>query len=77
MNYEFSFGTFLFGIVIVIAGAVLVRYYQQIADGMGSGVVDYDRYKLAGLIACGVGFIVMLNFHTLIFEWVFSFFFNR
>jgi hypothetical protein len=72
MQYEFSIGSFFLGLVILIAGAAFVRWYQVIADNLGSGVASYDRFRLSALIACGVGFIVMLNLHTLILGWFFS-----
>lgn len=66
MNYEFSWGSFLIGLLIIAAGAILTIYYQWIADNFGSGVGSYDRYKLYGVIACVVGFIVSLNLHAII-----------
>jgi uncharacterized membrane protein YidH (DUF202 family) len=72
MQYEFSIGSFFLGLVILIAGAAFTRWYQVIADNLGSGVASYDRFRLWALIACGVGFIVMLNLHTLILGWFFS-----
>jgi hypothetical protein len=72
MQYEFSIGSFFLGLVILIVGAAFVRWYQPIADNMGSGVASYDRFRLWALITCGVGFIVMLNLHTLILTWFFS-----
>ena len=72
MQYEFSIGSFFIGLLILIAGAALVRWHQVVADNFGSGVASYDRYKLWALIACVLGFIVMLNLHTLILTWFFS-----
>ena len=72
MQYEFSIGSFFLGLVILIVGAAFVRWYQVIADNLGGGVASYDRYKLWAFITCGVGFIVMLNLHTLILGWVVS-----
>jgi hypothetical protein len=72
MQYEFSIGSFFLGLVILIVGAAFVRWYQVIADNLGSGVASYDRFKLWAFITCGVGFIVMLNLHTLILGWFVS-----
>ena len=70
MNYEFSWGWFLVGIIILIAGAVFVRYYQWFADNFGSGVGSYDKFRLYGLIACIVGLIVAVSLHTTILRFV-------
>ena len=45
----------------MVVGLLFVRFHQVIADNFGSGVGDYDRYKLYGLIAIVVGFLTMLN----------------
>lgn len=66
MQYEFSIGSFFVGLIIVLVGLAFVRWYQQVADNLGSGVSSYDRYRLAALITCGVGFIVMVNLHAFI-----------
>ena len=70
MEYEFSWAAFGLGFIILVAGAVLLRFYQPIADNLASGVVSYERFKLAGLIACAVGFIVMLNLHLILLSWI-------
>lgn len=70
MEYTFSWGWFLVGIIILVLGGLLTRYYQWTADNFGGGLGSYERFKLAGLIGCGVGFVVMLNLHTLILYFV-------
>ena len=70
MSYEFSFGAFFVGFLILAAGVLFVRYYQWVADNFGSGVSSYDRYKLWALITCGAGFFIMLNLHTPLLEWL-------
>ena len=75
MGYEFSWSAFVFGALIAVAGVLLLRFYQQIADNLGSGAISYDRYKLAGLITTIVGIVVMLNLHALILGWILGFFF--
>ena len=76
MEYTFTWGTFFIGALILLLGAALVIWYRPIADNLGSGVSSYDRYRLIGLIACGVGFIVMLNLHSLLLGWFFGMFFG-
>ena len=72
MEYEFTFGSFFVGLLILAVGVAFVRWHQTIADNLGSGVSSYDRYKLWALITCGVGLIVMINLHTMILVWFFS-----
>jgi hypothetical protein len=76
MGYTFSWSAFFFGFLILLAGSALTIWYRPLADHLGRGVASYDRYRLAGLIACGIGFIVMLNLHTLFFSWFFGLFFG-
>ena len=66
MSWEFSFGWFFLGVIILIAGTLLTVFYQQIADNMASGVSSYERIKLVGVIIAIIGFTVMANLHTLI-----------
>ena len=66
MEYEFSFGSFFVGVLIVIAGVAFMRWHQAIANSLGSGVSDYDRFKLWALITCIVGVVVSVNLHWFI-----------
>lgn len=76
MEYTFSWGTFFVGALILLLGAALIIWYRPIADNLGRGVSSYDRYRLAGIIGCVLGFIVMLNLHSLILGWFFGMFFG-
>ena len=66
MQYEFSVGSFFFGILIVAIGVAFMRWHQVIADNLGSGVSSYDKFKLWALITCIIGFAVTINLHTFI-----------
>jgi len=77
MQYEFSIGSFFAGLIILAIGVAFVRWYQPIADNLGSGVASYERFKLWAFIACGLGFVVMVNLHTVLLGWLFSLFFSR
>jgi uncharacterized membrane protein len=70
MQYEFSIGSFFVGLLILIGGVAFVRWHQWVADNFGSGVMSYDRYKLAAFIACGLGLIVMINLHATLLLWL-------
>ena len=72
MTYTFSWGWFFIGIIILLCSGGLTAWYRPIADNFGSGVSSYDRFRLWGLIGCGVGLVVMLNLHTLILTLIFS-----
>ncbi len=68
MDYEFSISSFFFGILILAAGILLVRFHAWAADNFAGGVSSYERFKLFGVLACALGLIVMINLHTLILE---------
>ena len=77
MEYTFSWGAFIFGLLILLGGGAFTLWYRQIADALGSSVVSYNRYLLYGLIACGVGILIMLNLHAFILHLILSQFFGR
>ena len=66
MDWNFSIGWFLLGLVIFIAGGAMVFFYKPISDNMASGVSSYQRVKFWGMVVAGIGFIIMVNLHTLI-----------
>ena len=68
--YEFSFGAFLFGMVVLVCGGIFTVFYRKIADNIGSGVSSYERFRLWGLIACGAGFAIMIGLHTIPLNWL-------
>lgn len=74
---NFSFGTFLLGIMLMIISGLFIGYHRKIADSLGSGVSDYEKYKKWGLIALGVSFLVAINIHTAILTWLFHLIFRR
>ena len=76
MDWTFSFGWFMIGVLILIAGTCVTVFYQKIADNMASGPSSYERIKLVGMIVAGVGFLVMANLHTLILSLFVNLVFN-
>jgi hypothetical protein len=70
MEYHFSWLWFFVGFAVIAVGVIWLRFYKQVADNLGSGVASYDRYKLAALITCGVGILMLFNLHTMILEWL-------
>ena len=77
MTYTFSWTSFFIGLLILAAGAGLTIWHKQLADMFGGGVGSYSRYQLWGLIACGVGIIVMINLHAVLLTAFFGLFFGR
>jgi len=77
MGYEFSFGSFFLGIVIMGIGAAFMRWHQWVANNFGMGVSSYDKYKLYALGTCVLGFLVMTNLHWFILGNLLQVIFNR
>ena len=77
MEYSLSAGSFFVGLLIIIAGVLFVRWYQKIADNFGSGVASYERYRLVAFIVCGLGFVIMLNIHSVILTIIFNSIFGQ
>jgi hypothetical protein cdiviTM7_02192 len=76
MTYTFSWTSFIIGFMILCAGGAVTLWHRQLADMFGGGVGSYSRYQLYGLIACGVGIVVMVNLHELLLLTFFSLFFG-
>ncbi|MFV0485119.1 MAG: hypothetical protein ACK5MU_02755 [Candidatus Saccharimonadales bacterium] len=74
ISWEFSIGWFMLGLLILIAGGLVVVFYRQISENLASGVSSYDKVKLFGLIGCGVGLLIMMNLHTLLLQFFVSLF---
>ena len=75
--YEFSMSAFFLGLVVLAVGGVMTVFYKQIADNLGGGLSSYERYKLAGLICCGVGIILMTGLQSIPLNWLVDTIFNR
>lgn len=66
MDYEFSLGWMFAGLVITLAGGLIVVFYRQIAENLANGVSSYDHVKLFGVITVIVGLLVTANLHTFV-----------
>ncbi|NTW62257.1 hypothetical protein HGB25_02505 [Candidatus Saccharibacteria bacterium] len=66
MPYEFSFGSFFVGFLIVAIGVAFMRWHRVLADNFGSGVASYDKARLWALITVLLGFVVSINLHWFI-----------
>lgn len=76
MEYKFNAAWFVAGMLIVILGALFMRYHQWVADNFGGGVGSYERYKLAALIMIIVGLVSSVNLHIVVLSWFFGMLFG-
>ena len=77
MDFEFSFGWMVGGLVIALAGALIVIFYKPIADNLVNGVSSYDKVKLFGIIAIVVGLICTANLHTFLLQLIVNLLFGK
>ena len=77
MNWSFDIGWLVGGLVILIAGGLIVIFYRQIAENLANGVSSYDRVKLVGIITIVVGFLVTANLHTLVLSFIVNLMFPK
>lgn len=66
MDFTFNFGWMFGGIVIMIAGVLVVVFYRPIAENLANGVSSYEHVKLFGIITAIVGLLVTANLHLLV-----------
>ena len=66
MGWSFSFGWMFAGLLVMVAGALIVIYYQKVAENFLNGVSDYEKTKLIGIITVIVGLILLTNLHTVL-----------
>ena len=64
------------GLVFLVAGLLLTRFYKQVADNLGSGASSYDRFKLVGIISAVAGLLIMFNLHVIILDFIANTFFG-
>jgi hypothetical protein len=64
MNWEFNLGWFFLGLLVLIAGGLIVLLYKPISDNLAHGINSYEHVKLAGIITAIVGCLIMANLHT-------------
>ena len=77
MKYTFDFGWMIGGILITVAGGLIVIFYRQIAENLANGVSSYERVKLFGIITILVGLLVTANLHTYVLGLLVKLIFNR
>ena len=77
MDFTFDFGWMIGGLVIALAGGLIVIFYKQIADGLVNGVSSYDRVKLFGVITIIIGLLITANLHTLILTFITNILFHK
>ena len=77
MEYEFSLGWMFGGLLIALAGGLIVIFYKQVADNLVNGVSSYDRVKLFGIITAVVGLLITANLHTFILKLLVNLLFGK
>ena len=77
MEYEFSLGWMFGGLLVALAGGLIVIFYKQIADNLANGVSSYDRVKLFGIITTVVGLLITANLHTFILKLLVNLLFGK
>ena len=65
-NIGYLFG----GIALLVAGILIVVFHQKIADNLAGGFNSYNKVKLFGLGACGLGIIFIANLHIFILNFL-------
>ena len=70
MDYEFSIGWMFGGLVVALAGGLIVIFYKQIADGLASGVSSYEKVKLFGIVTIILGLLITSNLLPAILAWL-------
>ena len=58
---EFEIGTFFMGMMIVVGGVLMVRYYKEISDNFVNGISSYDKVRLCGLGVTIFGLLFAFN----------------
>ena len=71
--WSFSWGWFFAGFVVLIIGALITKFHQQVANNLASGVASYDKVKLFGIITCIMGLVFISNLHSTILYIIFHF----
>jgi uncharacterized membrane protein len=66
MDFHFSIAWLLGGLALIVVGALIMKFYKEIAETMLSGVSSYAHVKLGALITIGVGIAAMTNLIPLI-----------
>ena len=77
MDYQFSLGWMAVGLLIIIAGGLIVFFYRPIAENLVNGVSSYDKVKLFGVIAIILGFLVTSNLLKFFLQFIIGLMFGR
>ena len=77
MDFTFNFGWMAGGLVITLAGGLIIIFYRQIAENLANGVSSYDRVKLFGVITVIVGLLVTANLHIFVLNLIAKLMFGK
>ena len=77
MDFTFDFRWMIGGLVIALAGGLIVIFYKRIADGLMNGVSSYEKVKLFGIIAIVIGLLITANLHIIVLEFLVGLMFGK
>ena len=77
MGWSFNLGWAFVGLLVMVAGALIVVYYQKVAENFLNGVSSYEKTKLIGIITIIVGLILLTNLHTVLLTAFINLLFKR
>ena len=76
-EYTFNLGSFFLGILLIVAGGLIVIFYKPIADNIVHGVSSYDKTKFFGIGTVALGFLIMTNLHVFLLNMLVDFIFPK
>ena len=67
---DYNVGYLFLGILLLVAGILIVVNHQKIGDNLASGVASYNKIKIFGLCSCILGIVFIANLHILILKFL-------
>ena len=77
MDFTFDFGWKAGGLVIALAGGLIVFFYKPIAENLANGVSSYEHVKLFGIAAIVIGLLITANLHIIVLEVIVKLLFGK
>lgn len=70
MDYNFDLNSMFLGLGIMLIGILFTRWYKQVSDFFGRGIASYGKFRLTAILTCVAGFLISLNLHILLLNWL-------
>ena len=77
MDFEYNFGWMIGGLLITLAGGLIVFFYRPIAENLANGVSSYEHVKLFGVITIIVGLLITANLHIVVLSLITNLLFGK